>query len=162
MRNAHVVHALTTRVPFGSTWTAVRALRHSVPPSAGPIRETYGALGLIRRGSPPVGSGTPPRVAKMLAYIREHACEGISAADVAAQTSSSCRLAQMNFLRATGRTIMDEMNRVRFEHVEALLHSPSQQLGAIANLCGWNTENALRTAFLKRYGMSMRDWRRKS
>ena len=128
-------------------------------PSAGPIRETYGALGLMRRGSTPVGSGTPPRVAKMLAYLREHACEGISAADVAAQTSSSCRLAQVDFLRATGHTIMDEIMHVRFEHVEALLHSPSQQLGAIANLCGWKTENALRTAFLKRYGMSMRAWR---
>ena len=95
----------------------------------------------------------------MLAYIREHACEGISASDVAAQTSGSCRLAQMDFLRATGRTIMDELNRVRFERVEVLLRTPSQQIGAIANLCGWNTENALRAAFLKRYGMSMRAWR---
>ena len=42
-------------------------------PSAGPIRETYGALGLMRRGSTPTGSGTPPRVAKMLAYVRERA-----------------------------------------------------------------------------------------
>ena len=131
-------------------------------PSAGPIRETYGALGLMRRGSTPVGSGTPPRVAKMLAYIREHACEGISAADVAAHTSCSCRLAQMDFLRATGRTIMDELNHVRFERVEVLLRTPSQQIGAIANLCGCKTENALRAAFLKHYGMSMREWRTKN
>ena len=128
-------------------------------PASGPVRETYGAVGIIRRGSTPAGSGAPPRVTKMIAYIREHACEGISAADVAAQIPGSRRLAEMDFLRATGRTIMDELNRVRFEHVEALLHSPSQQLGAIANLCGWKTENALRAAFLKRYGMSMRAWR---
>ena len=129
--------------------------------TSGPIRETYGAVGIIRRGSTPAGSGAPPRVMKMLAYIREHACDGISAADVAAQIPGSRRLAEMNFLRATGHTIMDELMHVRFEHVEALLHSPSQQLGAIANLCGWKTENALRTAFLKRYGVSMRAWRTK-
>ena len=129
-------------------------------PSCGPIWETYDAIGLIRRGSTPVGGGAPPRVMKMLAYIREHACEGISAADVASQLPCSQRLAEMDFARATGRTIMDELNHVRFEHVEALLHSPSQQLSAIANLCGWKTENALRAAFLKRYGMSMRAWRK--
>ncbi len=127
--------------------------------SPGPIRETYDALGLMRRGSTPIGSGTPPRVAKMLAYIREHACEGISARDVAAQTTGSHRLAEMDFLRATGHTIMDELNHVRFEHVEVLLRTPSQRLGAVAHLCGWKTENALRAAFLKRYGMSMREWR---
>ena len=124
-----------------------------------PIRETYEAMGLMRRGSTPVGIGTPPRVAKMLAYIREHACEGISASEVAAHAACSSRLAQMDFLRATGRTIIDELNKVRFERVETLLRTPSQQIGAIANLCGWRTENALRAAFLKRYGMSMRDWR---
>jgi LacI family transcriptional regulator len=128
-------------------------------PSAGPIRETYDALGLMRRGSTPIGSGTSPRVTKMLAYIREHACEGISAKDVAKQIPGTHRLAEMDFLRATGHTIMDELNNVRFEHVEMLLRTPSQRLGAIANICGWRTENALRTAFQKRYGMSMRAWR---
>ena len=131
-------------------------------PTSGPVCETYGAMGLMRRGSTPVGSGTPPRVSKMLAYIREHACKGISATDVASQIPGSHRLAEMDFLRATGRTIMDELNRVRFEHVEALLRTPSQRLGTIANLCGWKTENALRAAFLKRYGMSMREWRSKN
>lgn len=131
-------------------------------PTSRPICETYGALRLMRRGSTSAGSGTSPRVAKMLAYIREHACEGISAKEVAAQIPGSHRLAEMDFLRATGHTIMDELNDVRFEHVEVLLRMPSQQLGAIANHCGWNTENALRAAFLKRYGMSMREWRRKN
>lgn len=128
-------------------------------PSAGPVRETYSALGLLHRGSTPAGSGTSPRVAKMLAYIRERACDGISTADVAAQIPGSRRLAQMDFLRATGRTIMDELNDVRFERVEILLRTPSQRLGAVAALCGWKSENALRAAFLKRYGMSMRKWR---
>lgn len=129
-------------------------------PKAGPVRETYGTIGLIRRGSTSIGSGAPPRVAKMLAYIREHACKGISAKDVSAQVPGSHRLAEIDFLRAMGHTIMDELNRVRFEHVEVLLRTPSQRLDAISSRCGWKTDNALRSAFLKRYGMSMREWRK--
>ena len=128
--------------------------------SAGPVRETYGTLGLIQRGSTCIGSGAPPRVAKMLAFIREHACKGISAKDVSTQVPGSHRLAEIDFLHATGHTIMEELNRVRFEHVEVLLRSPSQRLDAIADRCGWKTDNALRAAFLKRYGMSMREWRK--
>ena len=131
-------------------------------PGAGPIRETYRALGLIRRGSTPAGIGTPPRVAKALAFIRQRACEGISAADVAKKMPGSRRLAEMDFRKATGRSILEEILRVRFERVELLLRDKSQQLGAIAAQCGWKTENALRTAFLKRYGKSMRDWRRET
>ena len=60
---------------------------------------------------------------------------------------------------ATGRSILGEILRVRFEKAELLLRDGSRRLGGIAHLCGWKTENALRTAFLKRYGMSMRAWR---
>lgn len=128
-------------------------------PSAPPLHETYSALGLIRRGSTPAGLGTPPRIAKALSFIRENACAGVSAADVAAQMPGSRRGAEADFKRATGHTILEEILRVRFERVELLLRSPSQGLDAMAGLCGWRTSNALRTAFLKRYGMSMRAWR---
>lgn len=128
-------------------------------PYAKPIRETYSALGLIRRGSTPAGIGTPPRIAKMLTFIRKKALEGISAADVARLMPGSRRLAEIDFRKATGKSILEEIQDVRFGRVEALLHDKSRKLGAIAGLCGWKTENALRTAFLKRYGMSMREWR---
>ena len=68
----------------------------------------------------------------------------------------------VDFLRATGRTIMDEMNRVRFERVEVLLRTPSQQIGAIANLCGWDAEAFLKRIFKRRFGMTMREWRTKN
>ena len=128
-------------------------------PNSPPARETYSALGLIHRGSTPAGTGTPPRISKVSDFIRDKACEGISAADVAARMPGSRRLAEMDFRKATGKSILDEILRVRFERVELLLHDKSQQLGAIAAQCGWKTENALRTAFLKRYGKSMRAWR---
>ncbi len=131
-------------------------------PGAPPIRETYSALGVARRGSTPSGMGVPPRIMGALAYIREHACEGIGVADVAARLPGSRRKAEIEFRRFTGRSIYEEIERVRFENVELLLRDRYRVIGAIAHLCGWRTENALRAAFLKRYGMSMGAWRAKN
>ena len=128
-------------------------------PSAPPMRETYPVLGLVRRGSTPAGSGAPPRILDALAFIRDKACDGIRATDVAARFRGSRRLAEIEFRRATGRAIYEEIERVRFERVELLLRDRSRSLGAIATLCGWRTEGALRAAFLKRHGMSMSAWR---
>ena len=128
-------------------------------PSAPPVRETYPALGLMRRGSTPAGTGVPPRILDALSFIRDKACDGISAADVAARFRGSRRLAEMEFRRATGRAIYEEIERVRFERVELLLRDRSRSIGSIAALCGWRTEGALRAAFLKRHGSSMRRWR---
>lgn len=152
-----------TSVALDFEWAGYRAseildgmLRN---PSAPPARETYPALGLMRRGSTPAGTGVPPRILDALAFIRDKACEGITAADVAARFRGSRRLAEMEFRRATGRAIYEEIERVRFERVELLLRDRSRGIGAIADLCGWRTEGALRAAFLKRYGVSMRVWR---
>ena len=86
-----------------------------------PVRETYSVLGLIRRASTPAGIGTPPRVGRALAFIHEKACEGITAADVAAVMPGSRRLAEMDFKKATGHAIQQEILHVRFERVELLL-----------------------------------------
>jgi AraC-like DNA-binding protein len=102
----------------------------------------------------------PPRILDALAFIRENACAGISAGDVAARMPGSRRYSEMEFKRATGRSILEEIQRVRFENVELLLRDRYRVIGVIAGLCGWKSENALRTAFLKRYGCSMRQWRR--
>ena len=62
-----------------------------------------------------------PRVGRALAFIREKACEGITAADVAAVMLGSRRLAEMDFKKATGHAIQQEILHVRFERVELLL-----------------------------------------
>ncbi len=126
---------------------------------APPMRETYPALGLMRRGSTPAGSGAPPRILDALAFIRDKACDGITVADVAALFPGSRRLAEIEFRRATGRAIYEEIERVRFERVELLLRDRYRSIGAIAALCGWRTGGALRAAFLKRHGVSMTEWR---
>jgi transcriptional regulator GlxA family with amidase domain len=95
----------------------------------------------------------------VLAYIRENACGGITVADAARLLPGSRRSAEIYFRRATGRSIFEEIERVRFENVELLLRDRYRVIGAIADLCGWRTPGALRAAFRKRYGVSMSEWR---
>ncbi|MGI5869457.1 MAG: substrate-binding domain-containing protein [Kiritimatiellia bacterium] len=123
---------------------------------------TYPAGEFVRRESSRVIKGGDRRVAKALEYIRLHAREGIGVKDVVAEMGLSRRTAEMHFREATGHSIFDEINEVRFAKVFDLLRNPLQQLDAVPDLCGFNTDVALRKAFRLRTGMSMRDWRKRN
>lgn len=91
--------------------------------------------------------------------IRLQACNGIRVPDVVKCMGMPRRTAELYFREVTGRSILEEINEVRFQKVFELLKHPRQQLQVIADLCGFGTPSALRKAFLLRTGMSMRDWR---
>ena len=94
--------------------------------------------------------------------IRRRACDGIGVDDVVAEMGLSRRAAEKHFRIATGKSILDEIRDVRFERVFELLRDPRRQIGAIAGLCGFATEVALRKAFRLRTGMSMSAWRKRN
>ena len=99
------------------------------------------------------------RIAEAVEMIRRRACEGISVEDVASYIGIPRRTAEMHFRAATGRSIHEEIDEVRFTKVLALLKNPRQTLDAIPDLCGFSTGVALRKAFKLRTGLSMREWR---
>ena len=101
------------------------------------------------------------RVAEAVEMIRRRACEGISAAEVVKFIGEPRRTAEMHFREATGRSIHDEIDEVRFAKVFELLKNPRQSIDAIPDLCGFKTGVALRKAFRLRTGMSMSDWRKR-
>jgi LacI family transcriptional regulator len=99
-------------------------------------------------------------VASALEMIRRRSCEGIGVEDVVKMMGVSRRSAENHFRMATGRTILDEINEVRFAKVLELLRSSRQSISSISGLCGFSTEVALRKAFKLRMGVSMREWRK--
>lgn len=99
------------------------------------------------------------RIAEAVEMIRRRACEGISVEDVASHIGVPRRTAEMHFRAATGRSIHEEIDEVRFARALALLKNPRQTLDAIPDLCGFKTGVALRKAFKLRTGLSMREWR---
>lgn len=101
------------------------------------------------------------RVADAVEMIRKRATEGISVSDVIAVMEEPRRTAEMHFREATGRSIHEEIDEVRFAKVFELLRNPRQQLNAIPDLCGFSTGVALRKTFRLKTGLSMREWRRR-
>lgn len=101
------------------------------------------------------------RIAEAVEMIRKKACEGISVPDVVSFIGEPRRTAEMHFREATGRSIHEEIDEVRFAKVFELLKNPRQFVTAIPVLCGFATGVALRKAFRLRTGMSMSDWRKR-
>lgn len=122
-------------------------------------RQTYGVTSVTRRLSTRRFKQSDRRVTQAITYIRRTACEGVTVPMVAAVMGLQRRMAEIVFRRETGHSIHDEILDVRLERVENLLRNPRQEITAIAQICGWKSSAALRSAFLSRYGKSMRDWR---
>ena len=99
------------------------------------------------------------KVSDALEMIRLRACEGIGVDDVALEMGVSRRTAERHFRLATRKSILDEILDRRFEMVFEMLRDRKRQIGAIAGLCGFTTEVALRKSFRLRTGMSMSEWR---
>ena len=90
--------------------------------------------------------------------IRREACDGLSAAGIAARFRCSRRLFDIRFKEALGHTAQDEIEHVRLEKAFELLRNGAP-IGAIAALCGYRSDTTMRWVFLHRVGMSMREWR---
>ena len=99
-------------------------------------------------------------VSQAVDHIRRKACEGLTAQDVLALFPVSRRQAEIRFRQAVGRSILDEIQRVRIEKAKSLLLSRERpNLTAIANFCGYATSSALYKTFIKETGMSPLSWR---
>ncbi len=119
----------------------------------------YGDMGITRRVSTRLIAGHPPRISATLEYIRLHALDGISASDVIGMLGGSRRSAESRFRRATGHSILEEIQSVRMAEVERLLANPSVKIGSIASRTGYRSENFLARLFKRTHGVTMSDWR---
>ena len=90
--------------------------------------------------------------------IRREACDGLTPAALRARFRCSRNLFDLRFKEALGHTARDEIEHVRLEKAYELLRRGTP-VGAIAALCGYRSDIALRWIFRRRTGMSMREWR---
>jgi LacI family transcriptional regulator len=75
-------------------------------------------------------------VAKALRYIRQHACEGIQVHDVLAVVNMSRSSIESKFRDALGRTVYDEIRRVRIEAARRLLTTTNIPIKEVAGQVG--------------------------
>jgi transcriptional regulator GlxA family with amidase domain len=100
------------------------------------------------------------RIAGALEYIwREAGHNPITVPDVVKKIGSSRRFAEILFKTTVGRTILDEIQRVRLERVCMLLMDTHQSIGEITRQCGFERESYLAHLFKKRFNLTMRAYR---
>lgn len=121
---------------------------------------SIGPLMAVRRESTMGHGRREARILEAIEMIRREACDGLTAATLAARFPGSRRLFELRFREAMGRSVLDEILHVRMQKVQTLLASTDTPIGAIADFCGFGSDRALRKLFLAREGMSMAAWRR--
>ena len=134
-------------------------LHKPLPP---PVVRTYGLIGLSPRQSTARPRATPTFLAKrVMELIQRKAPSGISAREVAAAFSKSRRLVEMRFRDAYGKSILETILDIRLERICELLKDPSVRLSSIPQRCGYHSSRSISELFRRRYGLTMRDWRKR-
>ena len=121
---------------------------------------TYGPLRVVSRRSTEAMQIGDGMVVRALEFIALNACSGISVPDVARHVSASRRLIEIRFRDSLGHTILDEIQRVRLERVCTLLRETNRQIGEIVHACGFDSESHVSALFRRRFGCTMRDYRK--
>ena len=117
-------------------------------------------LSVITRESTGYDAMRYPVIARALNFIFHAAPEkNISAADVIRELKCSRRLVEIAFRKHLGRSIMDEIRHVKFEHVKELLETTALPFWKIAERCAFPTQSQLALRFHKLFGVTMREWR---
>ena len=117
-------------------------------------------LQLVRRLSTRLFQRSDLVVKKALAHIEREATAGLTAHQVLADFPCSRRQAEIRFRAATGRSVLEEIQNVRFIHALELVHDTSIALGAIADRTGWPSSLVLSRYVRQRTGKTLSQLRK--
>ena len=118
--------------------------------------------GLVRRASTRRLLRPDKAITDMMERIRREACNGLSAKDAANSLDCTRRSVGSRFRAATGRSILEEIRRVRLEAAKELLKKETADISFIASHCGYRSLSAFSMFFRTETGFSPREWRAKS
>ena len=135
-------------------------LMNSEKPLPQPLRVP--AKTLVARQSSDLLAIKHPNVARALRFIWEHAHEPINVGDVVQVAAMSRRGLHVAFLQQIGRTLGDEIRRVRLESARRMLRDTSEKMETIAFSCGYQSLNSFCVAFKHDTGKSPGQFRRES
>jgi len=116
-------------------------------------------LGIATRQSTDVLAIEDRHVARAVAYIRGHACKGITVNDVLRAVPQARRLLERRFKKLLGRTPHEEILRVQLDRVKALLAQTDLPLTEIAERCGFAHVEYLSVVFKKKAGVPPSQYR---
>jgi AraC-like DNA-binding protein len=115
--------------------------------------------GLVVRQSSDIVAIDDPQLAAAVRFIREHAARGATTADVLRLVPVSRRVLDRQMHAVLGRSIADEIARVRFMKVKNLLAETDLPLAAIAERSGFAYHQSMAESFKRRFGLTPGEFR---
>jgi LacI family transcriptional regulator len=128
--------------------------------SAG-LRHTIGPEALVARQSTSIVACEDADLGAALEFIRQHACDPATVADVLRIVPVSRSTLERKFHSALGRTIHDEIQRVKLERAKQLLAQTRLLVKQVAKQSGFRYVQYMTTFFRRATGMSPAEYRRK-
>lgn len=119
-------------------------------------------IGVIVRQSTDVFAIEDQDVAAALSYIRNHADEGLQITTIAYEVGAARRTLEAKFRELLGRSILEEIHRMRVEIAKRLLIETNLPMPAIAKRAGFANAQRLTIVFGRVAGMTPTDYRRQS
>ena len=126
-----------------------------------PQRIMVEALWVVARRSSDVIATEDRHVSVALRFIRDHARESINVDDVVEQAGPSRRGLEIRFRGILGRSIRDEIQRVRLACAKQLLLDTNLPTQRIAALVGFSSLQYLSNVFRREAGMTLAQFRRR-
>jgi LacI family transcriptional regulator len=117
-------------------------------------------LGVVERQSTDTLAISDSQTAKALRFIRDHVLEDIQPADVLDHVLAARTTLEQKFKQHIGRTIFQEILRLRMEHAKRLLRETDLKIDRIARLCCFCDGAYFTSVFRKQTSVSPSAYRR--
>jgi len=132
-----------------------RQTRSSAPFLIKPVK-------VVERESAVASAPAAHLLSRATAYIRRNAAKGIKVNDVATFLGVSRRLADLRFQQFSGESINEMITRHRLDAVKKFLATTNRPIKTISEECGYIDPSYLKVLFKRRFGCTMREWRRQN
>lgn len=111
-------------------------------------------LGVVARRSTDVLAVSDREFVEIARYVREHAPQGLTVADLVRRTSLSRSTLERRFVANLGRSVNSEIARVKLDRVRELLLTTDLPLGEVARLSGFTHAETMHRVFKKATGQT--------
>lgn len=117
--------------------------------------------GIVTRASSDVSAIEDPEVASLVRYVRDNACKGIDMHDVVRFSGLSRSTLSRKTHKVLGRSLYDEIMRVRLNLVCELLSETNLSIEDITNKSGFNHRQYLGKVFKAKFGETLVEYRKR-
>ncbi|QDU87057.1 Xylose operon regulatory protein [Pirellulimonas nuda] len=141
---------------FQAAETLDRMMQGKAPPQDEMLVE---ALHVVERRSTDSLAIAQPEVVAALRFIHAHRDKHVSVDEVAAHVGVPRRTLEIRFREQLGRTILNEVQRVRLDHAKRLLQESDLPIPAVAQASGFSSASYLIQVFRAKVGITPAKYR---